>query len=94
MRMLRPRVDCITCSLKLVIASLPVYRSSAEAFVIISGGTFSAMAQGSDVSEATQPASKVSTALSEFLKSSTWLYPIIRFLGHAIRRKHALIICC
>ena len=69
-------------------SSISVYCSSAEALVVILGGTFAAMAQGGDVLETTQPANKVTTALSKFLKSSTWLYPIIRFLGHAIRREH------
>lgn len=49
------------------------------------------MAQGGDAAETTQPAAdKVSTALNKFLNSSTWLYPIIRFLGHAIQREPLL----
>ena len=34
------------------------------------------------------------TPLNKFLESSTWLYPIIRFLGHALQREHLLYCYC
>ena len=34
------------------------------------------------------------TPLNKFLESSTWLYPIIRFLGHAFQREHLLYCYC
>ena len=56
------------------------------------------MAQGGDVLETTEPArhyeDKVPTPLNKFLESSTWLYPIIRFLGHALQREHLLYCYC
>ena len=56
------------------------------------------MAQGGDVLGTTKPArhyeAKVPTSLNKFLESSTWLYPIIRFLGHALQREHLLYCYC
>ena len=56
------------------------------------------MAQGGDVLETTEPSrhyeDKVPTPLNKFLESSTWLYPIIRFLGHALQREHLLYCYC
>ena len=52
------------------------------------------MAQGGDPLETTKPASRYEDSkiftLSKFLQTPTWLYPIIRFFGHALQRKHLL----
>ena len=60
------------------------------------------MAQGEGYTDAEKRATKPLEAttsqcedemhimFSKFLESPTWLYPIIRFLGHALRSKIAL----
>ena len=66
---------------------------------VVSERTFSVMAQGGDVLEITMPSRhyediKVPTPLNKFLEGSTWLYPIIRFFGHALQREHLLYCYC
>ena len=43
------------------------------------------MAQGGGVSESKVPCLYEESSFITFLKSATWLYPISRFLGHAIQ---------